>query len=119
MLGAALGANDGRADHMRATLRRGPGGALIATAFPVQDSAMLRRLAQADALILRAPHAPALPEGADGAAIDSPALNLASLVRGRPCRRYAAMSQFLNFLSLKLDATARTNIERGVVAGLF
>ncbi len=25
---------------------------------------MLRRLAQADALILRAPHAPALPEGA-------------------------------------------------------
>jgi molybdopterin molybdotransferase len=33
--------------------------------FSVQDSAMLRRLALADALILRAPHAAALPEGAE------------------------------------------------------
>jgi len=38
---------------------------LVATPFPVQDSAMLRRLALADALILRAPHAPALPAGAE------------------------------------------------------
>ena len=42
----------------------GPAGELVATPFPVQDSAMLRRLALADALILRAPHAPPLPEGA-------------------------------------------------------
>ena len=35
------------------------------TPFPVQDSAMLRRLALADALVLRAPHAPALPAGAE------------------------------------------------------
>jgi len=63
-LGAALAANDWRADHLRATLQAGPDGALVATAFGVQDSAMLRRLSLADALILRDPHAPALPAGA-------------------------------------------------------
>jgi molybdopterin molybdotransferase len=35
------------------------------TPFPVQDSAMLRRMALADALVLRAPRAPALPAGAE------------------------------------------------------
>jgi molybdopterin molybdotransferase len=35
----------------------------VATPFQVQDSALLRRLALADALILRPPHAPALAEG--------------------------------------------------------
>jgi molybdopterin molybdotransferase len=64
VLGAPLRANDGRADHLRATLSRGPAGEWVATPFPVQDSAMLRRLALADALILRAPHAPPLPPGA-------------------------------------------------------
>ncbi len=63
-LGTAVGANDGRADHLRATLGRGAAGELIATPFPRQDSAMLRQLALADALILRAPHASPLPEGA-------------------------------------------------------
>jgi len=63
-LGAAVPANDGRADHLRATLSREASGALVATPFPVQDSSMLRRLAMADGLILRAPHAPALAEGA-------------------------------------------------------
>jgi molybdopterin molybdotransferase len=62
--GTALAANDGRADHLRATLRTDDSGQLVATPFPVQDSAMLKRLAHADALILRAPHAPALPAGA-------------------------------------------------------
>jgi len=61
--GAALRANDHRADHLRATVAIDPNGRIIATPFPVQDSAMLRRLALADALILRAPNAPALPEG--------------------------------------------------------
>ncbi|HUD62601.1 MAG TPA: gephyrin-like molybdotransferase Glp [Acetobacteraceae bacterium] len=61
--GAALRANDHRADHLRATVTIDPNGRIIATPFPVQDSAMLRRLALADALILRAPNAPALPEG--------------------------------------------------------
>jgi molybdopterin molybdotransferase len=65
MLGAAVKANDQRADHLRATVSTDPSGRIIATPFPVQDSAMVRRLANADALILRAPHAPALPEGAE------------------------------------------------------
>jgi molybdopterin molybdotransferase len=62
--GAALAENDARADHLRATLSFDATGRPVATPFPVQDSAMLRRLAQADALILRAPHAPPLPAGA-------------------------------------------------------
>jgi molybdopterin molybdotransferase len=62
--GTALQANDARADHLRATLAADTEGRLVATPFPVQDSAMLKRLAHADALILRAPHAPALPAGA-------------------------------------------------------
>jgi molybdopterin molybdotransferase len=64
-LGKGVPANDQRADHLRATLATGPDGQLVASIFPVQDSAMLRRLALADALILRPPHAPALPEGAE------------------------------------------------------
>jgi molybdopterin molybdotransferase len=63
--GAPLRANDHRADHLRATVVTDAQGRLIVTPFPVQDSAMLRRLAHADALILRAPNAPALPEGAE------------------------------------------------------
>ena len=63
--GAALKENDRRADHLRSTLVTDAEGRLVATPFPVQDSAMLRRLALADALILRAPHAPALPQGAE------------------------------------------------------
>jgi molybdopterin molybdotransferase len=63
-LGAAVAANDGRADHLRASLREMADGTLVATPFPRQDSAMLRAFAEADALVLRAPHAPALPEGA-------------------------------------------------------
>jgi molybdopterin molybdotransferase len=62
--GAALAGNDGRADHLRATLHTDESGQLVATPFPVQDSAMLKRLAHADALILRAPNAPALSAGA-------------------------------------------------------
>ncbi len=64
--GAPLAANDKRADHLRATLAVSPedGTTVIATPFPVQDSSMLKTLARAEGLILRAPHAPALPEGA-------------------------------------------------------
>ena len=65
LLGGALAANDVRADHLRATLapNHQPDGPPVATAFGPQDSAMLRRLANADALILRAPFAPALQIG--------------------------------------------------------
>ncbi len=62
LLGAALPANDQRADHLRAHLQ--PGATLpVATAFNRQDSALLRLLAGADALILRPPHAPAAAPG--------------------------------------------------------
>lgn len=64
-LGSPVKPNDRRADHLRATVAGGPNGQFVVTPFAVQDSAMLRRLARADALILRAPHAPALPEGAE------------------------------------------------------
>ncbi len=62
-LGAPLRANDQRADHLRATLTKDAAGGWVATPFAVQDSAMLRSLAAADALILRPPHAPAQEAG--------------------------------------------------------
>jgi molybdopterin molybdotransferase len=65
LLGTALQQNDHRADHLRATVATDEQGRLVVTPFPVQDSAMLRRLALADALVLRVPHAPALPAGAE------------------------------------------------------
>jgi molybdopterin molybdotransferase len=64
-LGAALAANDRRADHLRARLSTDAAGGLVATAFTRQDSGMLRLLVEADALILRPPEAPALPAGAE------------------------------------------------------
>lgn len=62
-LGCDLPANDHRADHLRATLATDEMGRLTVTPFPRQDSGMLRTLAQADAVILRAPHAPAANAG--------------------------------------------------------
>jgi molybdopterin molybdotransferase len=67
--GAALAANDMRFDHLRASLSTDRDGHPVATPFPMQDSSMLATLARAEALILRAPHAPALPEGAEVEAI--------------------------------------------------
>jgi molybdopterin molybdotransferase len=61
--GAPLAANDRRADHLRASLEHREDGSLIAIPFPTQDSSMLKALARADALLLRAPHAAALPAG--------------------------------------------------------
>jgi molybdopterin molybdotransferase len=63
ILGAPLHANDARADHLRARLAPGTDGRPVATAFERQDSSMLRLLTQADALILRPPHAPAAEAG--------------------------------------------------------
>ena len=63
-LGGPLKANDHRADHLRARLAMTEAG-LVATAFGRQDSALLRMLAESDALILRPPHAPALEAGAE------------------------------------------------------
>jgi molybdopterin molybdotransferase len=74
--GTALRENDHRADHLRATVAIDSLGRIVVTPFPVQDSAMLRRLALADALILRAPNAPALPEGSEVTAIRLDSLGL-------------------------------------------
>ena len=62
ILAAALPANDGREDYLRATLSLRDG-AVWAQPAPRQDSAMLKTLARAEALIVRAPHAPAAPQG--------------------------------------------------------
>jgi molybdopterin molybdotransferase len=64
ILGAPVRANDHRADHLRATLHTGETGEAVVTPYERQDSAMLRLLAEAGALILRPPHDPALPAGA-------------------------------------------------------
>ncbi|WP_043339745.1 molybdopterin molybdotransferase MoeA [Belnapia moabensis] len=64
LAGTDLPENDRRFDHLRATLHPGPDGVPLATPFPVQDSSMMKTLARAEALILRAPGAAALPAGA-------------------------------------------------------
>lgn len=66
---APLAENDRRADHLRATLSLDAAGRMLATPAPVQDSSMLATLARADALVLRAPFAPALPAGSEVEAI--------------------------------------------------
>lgn len=59
---ADLKANDTRQDYIRARLERRDG-ELWAAPFPIQDSGMLSTIAAADALIVRAPHAPAVRAG--------------------------------------------------------
>jgi len=63
LLGCDLGENDERADYLRATLAPGRDGLPVATPTPVQDSSMLRLLADADCLLIREPHAPAAKAG--------------------------------------------------------
>ena len=63
VLGADLGENDRREDYLRATLARDGDGNRVATPFPIQDSSNFSRLAQADCLVVRAPHAPPAKAG--------------------------------------------------------
>ena len=63
LAGRELGENGPRQDYMRCRLSQDGDGNRIATPFDTQDSSMLSRLAQADALLVRAPHAGALPAG--------------------------------------------------------
>jgi molybdopterin molybdotransferase len=58
-----LAANDHRQDYVRATLSRGEDGGLRATSFGKQDSSMMKIFSRADALIVRAPNAPAMTAG--------------------------------------------------------
>jgi molybdopterin molybdotransferase len=62
-LGMAMTANDQRQDYIRAVVRE-ESGTLMATPFGVQDSSMLRMLADANGLIVREPFAPAAEAGA-------------------------------------------------------
>jgi molybdopterin molybdotransferase len=62
---APLAENDRRADFLRASLDTDAQGHITVRPFQVQDSSMLATLARADALVLRAPFAPALPAGAE------------------------------------------------------
>lgn len=61
-LGAAMLANDLRQDYVRAVVREDDG-SLVATPFSIQDSSMLRMLADANGLIVRAPFAPVSAAG--------------------------------------------------------
>ncbi len=61
-LAGALRANDSRQDYIRARIAWREGVA-FAEPFPIQDSAMQRVLAEADGLIVRAPHALAAAAG--------------------------------------------------------
>ncbi len=63
ILGAALKANDQRQDYMRATLTLRDDGTPVAVPHALQDSSMLRVLAQAQCLVIREPNAPAAAAG--------------------------------------------------------
>ena len=63
ILGCDLKANDEREDYLRAHLERDGDGNWVATPFPAQDSSMLATLARAGCLVVRPPHAPAVPAG--------------------------------------------------------
>jgi molybdopterin molybdotransferase len=64
LLGRDIGANDQREDYLRARLEERVDGSLIATPVPKQDSSLLANLAAAQALLIRAPFAPAAKAGA-------------------------------------------------------
>ena len=62
-LAAPLPANGIRQDYIRATLTRDDDGRWLAAPLPDQDSSLVKTLAQAEALIVRPPGAPAAPAG--------------------------------------------------------
>jgi molybdopterin molybdotransferase len=62
-LAAPLPANGIRQDYMRATLARDDDGRWLAAPLPDQDSSLVKTMAQAEALIVRPPGAPAAPTG--------------------------------------------------------
>jgi molybdopterin molybdotransferase len=62
-LGKDLPANDQRQDYLRATLAMAGDGVPVLTPLPQQDSSLTHVLAEADALVIRAPHAEAAKAG--------------------------------------------------------
>ena len=63
LLGCDVAANDVREDYLRARLERREDGVLVATPVNHQDSSLLANLAAAQALVVRAPFAPAARTG--------------------------------------------------------
>ena len=63
LLGRDVGANDMREDYLRARLEERSDGTLIVTPVNHQDSSLLANLAAAQALLIRAPFAPAAKAG--------------------------------------------------------
>jgi molybdopterin molybdotransferase len=63
LLGRDIAANDTREDYLRARLEEREDGTLIATPVTKQDSSLLANLAAAQALLIRAPFAPAASAG--------------------------------------------------------
>jgi molybdopterin molybdotransferase len=63
VLGRDVGANDRREDYLRARLEERADGTLIATPVNHQDSSLLANLSAAQALLIRAPFAPAALAG--------------------------------------------------------
>jgi molybdopterin molybdotransferase len=63
-LACDLDANDARQDYLRVRLARDEEGSLTASPFSKQDSSMISILSQADGLLIRPPHAPAIKAGA-------------------------------------------------------
>ena len=63
VLGTDLAANDRREEFLRATARHDADGRLVVTPAARQDSSMYRLFADADCLVRRAAHAPAMPAG--------------------------------------------------------
>ena len=55
--------NDSRQDYVRATLRESPDGSRTVIPFAMQDSSMQRTFREAQALIVRPPHAEVASEG--------------------------------------------------------
>ena len=72
LLGRDIVANDQREDYLRARLEARADGALIATPVNHQDSSLLGNLAAAQALLIRAPFAPASAAGTDCAFLRLP-----------------------------------------------
>ena len=62
VLGAPMTENDTRQDYVRSRVARMAGG-LVATPFSIQDSSMLKLLADAGGLVVREPFAPAAKAG--------------------------------------------------------
>ena len=65
--------NDRRQDYLRAVMTKNDSGQAQVTAFAKQDSAMWMKMAEANAVIIRAPFAPAISAGTDVMAIPLPA----------------------------------------------